>query len=363
MAVDGGLLLLLHRQQPMLLRWGAAAVGHRRSIKHANGCFYTPLVLPQIQLEIYHEGTPEGSGPGAHPAALGAAGRQAPGQRAFRLLLRLAFPGAKAADCCSRARELLRAGAAAAAGVEIAAVSIDRIAAPNAARGQPHLVVHLAVLVGPDLLKAAGLAKAVTGRITGSSGRSAGGASGGASGSAEQREAGEGASPGGKAAAEGAAEGAAAAADAQAAAPTPEQLAQLLGGEPLVAALGLPDPARCAAQIEDVTPACAVSEAERAQQAAVDRGETGMGAAQDRRLAHVSGCHRRPASGVAYALAAACRPGACLQLITACRACAQAGLQAVLAASAAPDCCAQPPTCLPALPAACPSQNRARAAL
>ena len=306
----------------------------------------------QIQLEIYHEGTPEGSGPGAHPAALGAAGRLARGQRAFRVRLRLAFPGAKAADCSSRARELLRSGVAVAAGVDVSGVSIDRIAAPNAARGQPHLAVHLGVLVGPDLLKAAGLARAITGRSSGGSGGTAGG---GASGSTAQQVAGSEPLAVDEAAAEAqAAAAAGAAAEVLAAPPSPEQLSELLGGEPLMAALGLPDPAQCAAEIEDVTPACAVSEAERAQQAAVDRGEEGVQPQQDRRLAHVSGCHCCPAPGLAERLLRhvdACMLGHAPRPapLTACYV-----LQPVL------------PTCMPAchaLPAARPPQNRAGAAL
>lgn len=233
-----------------------------RAHHHALPCCRPHL---QIQLEIYHEGSPEGTGAATTLTGLGAGGRVAPGQRAFRVSLRLAFPGAKAADCCSRARELLRAGVAAAAGADPLGVTIERIAAPNAARGQPHLVVHMAVLVGADLLKAAGLAKAVTGRSTGSNGGSSSGAAEGSEGSPTDAAAAEGAAP-----------------------PSPEQLAAALGGEPLVAALGLPDPAHCAAVIEDVTPACAASEAERAQQEAINRGEVGVDAKDERRLAHVS---------------------------------------------------------------------------
>lgn len=238
----------------------------------------------QIQLEIYNEGSPEGTGAAATLTGLGAGGRLAPGQRAFRVQLRLAFPTAKAADCSSRARELLRAGVAAAAGVDPLAVTIERISAPNAARGQPHLIVHMAALVGADLLKAAGLAKAVSGSSTGSAGSQSqtGGSGSGGSGSDESKAAAGEPAPADDAAAS------TAAAEAAAAPPSAEQLAEALGGQPLVAALGLPDPAHCAAQIEDVTPACAVSEAERAQQDAINRGDAGVAAKDDRRLAHVS---------------------------------------------------------------------------
>lgn len=233
----------------------------------------------QIQLEIYHEGSPEGTGAGATLTGLGAGAGVAPGQRAFRVLLRLAFPSAKAADCSSRARELLRAGVAAAGGVDALGVTIERIAAPNAARGQPHLIVHMAVLVGPDLLKAASLAKAVTGSSTGSTGSSSGSGAGGDS---------SGVSGGGSKGSREPAPADAATAETAAALPTAEQLAEALGGQPLVAALGLPDPAHCTAEIEDITPACAASEAERAQQEAINRGDANVAPKDDRRLAHVS---------------------------------------------------------------------------
>ncbi len=236
----------------------------------------------QIQLEIYHEGSPEGTGAGATLTGLGAGAGVAPGQRAFRVLLRLAFPSAKAADCSSRARELLRAGVAAAGGVDALGVTIERIAAPNAARGQPHLIVHMAVLVGPDLLKAASLAKAVTGSSTGSTGSSGSSSGSGAGGDSS------GVSGGGSKGSREPAPADAATAETAAALPTAEQLAEALGGQPLVAALGLPDPAHCTAEIEDITPACAASEAERAQQEAINRGDANVAPKDDRRLAHVS---------------------------------------------------------------------------
>lgn len=177
------------------------------------------------------------------------------------MALRLAFPSARAANCSSRARELLRASVAAAAGVDVGAVTIERIAAPNAARQpKPHLAVHLHVAVGREILKASALARAV---------------SAGAGGGGGQAEAEAGEQLAGQQQEEQQAEGG-------------QQLLALLGGKALVAALGLPDPRQCSAEIEDVTPACASSDAERAQQDAVNRGAEEVAPEQDRRLAAVS---------------------------------------------------------------------------
>lgn len=188
------------------------------------------LPSTQIQEELYHEGAAAGSSAdGSRPPA---------GQRLLRVVLRLAFPSASAADCSSRARELLRAGVAATAGVEPGAVSIERIAAPSAARRQPHLAITLHVSVGPHVLKAAALARAVNGE-----GSSEG--SGGSGSTAEQQVPTEQQPPS-------SAPGAAAAASE--ASPRVEQLVAALGGQPLVAVLGRPDPAHCSADVEDVTP-------------------------------------------------------------------------------------------------------------
>lgn len=215
-------------------------------------------------MELYHEGPADGSE--AHPASAGG-GRLVPGQRLFRLAVRLAFPSATAAACSSRARELLRGGLAAAAGVDPRRVTIERIAAPSAARGQPWLEVQLHVAVGGELLKASDLAKALAAAQAAATPPAA-----------EQLQA--------EAAASGAAPTAAAGSSA-------EQMAALLGGEALVAALGLPDPAACAWEIEDVTPACA-----RGSQAEGARGE--LPPEQDRRLAHV----RSPCCGRGWGWAA-----------------------------------------------------------
>ena len=220
----------------------------------------------QVQVELYHEGPADGSG--AHPAAAG--GRLAPGQRLFRLALRLAFPSATAAACTSRARELLRGRLAAAAGVDARRVTIERIAAPGAVRGRPWLEVRLHVAVGADLLKASGLAKVLAAAQASASAAAAAAAAG--QPAAEQQQEAEPATGG--------------ADPSAAAAAAAEQMAALLGGEELVAAMGLPDPGACAWDIEDVTPACARgSEAEAAQAAAGARSE--LPPDQDRRLAHV----------------------------------------------------------------------------
>ena len=73
----------------------------------------------------------------------------------------------------------------------------------------------------------------------------------------------------------------------------------LLGGAPLAAVLGQPDPRHCSAELEDITPACAgASEAERAQLEAVQLGDAEVAPEQDRRLAAVSAClpHCLPAA-------------------------------------------------------------------
>jgi hypothetical protein len=63
------------------------------------------------------------------------------------------------------------------------------------------------------------------------------------------------------------------------------QLMASIGCEGLITALGLPDPLLCRGEVEDVTPACAgASEAERAQQEAINRGDVQPEAAQDRRI-------------------------------------------------------------------------------
>ena len=213
-------------------------------------------------MELYNEGSGSSRTSSSKDGAADAAAA-VPGQRIFRVALCLAFPTAKAADCSSRARELLRRGVAAAAGVDPLKVSIERVLAPTAARR--HLAVLMHVQVGADLLKASSLAKAVDG--------------GSASSSQPQQQRGE----------EQALEGASSVAGQQ------QAIAALLGGEPLAAMLGQPDPRQCSAEIEDITPACAgASEAERAQQEAVHRGEAEVTPEEDRRLAAVS--QRVPAS-------------------------------------------------------------------
>ena len=249
-------------------------------------CTACPACLPspQIQLEIYHEGATGASS----RRGLGTAGRLLPGQHVFQAELRLAFPAARAADCGSAAREALRAGLAAAAGVSPLAVSIERVLAPTAAR--PHLEVLVHVQMGADLLAANELVKAVGG---------AAGPDGSASPTSSCRVASneeesdmEAVEP----------EGA-----AQAPAPAEQErereeerelrrrrLAALLGGEQVTAALGLPDPRLCGGEITDVTPACAgANEAERAQQEALNRADAEVAPEQERRLVVVSCVQRQ----------------------------------------------------------------------
>jgi len=69
-----------------------------------------------------------------------------------------------------------------------------------------------------------------------------------------------------------------------------QQLEAALGGEQLTALLGHPDATLCHAEIEDVTPACAGgSEAEQAEQDAINRGDKEVPAHKERRLALVRG--------------------------------------------------------------------------
>ena len=208
------------------------------------------------------------------------------GQRLFRVLLCLAFPTARAGDCSSHARELLRASLAAAAGVEGGDVMIERVMAPIAAR--PALRVVVSVKVGSDLLKASRLAKAVGGSGDGCGG--GGGEQQQQQQHADQQPQGPDTPP---------AEPRQQQQDAQMqdaesslnsqqqAKQRQQELLSVLGGEALVARLGQPDASACIAEIEDVTPACAASEAERAEQEAINKGEVEVPAHKDRRLAVV----------------------------------------------------------------------------
>lgn len=263
---------------------------------HSVRCAYTLRCPPylQIEAELHSEGPADGAGAGSQDAA---ADGWTPGKRLFRVALRLAFPAARAADCSSRARELLRSSLAAAAGVSQKAVSIERVVAPTAAR--PHLGLLIHVKVGSDLLLASRLAKAAGG---------GGDVAQQAQQAQQEQQTGEAApvpqpqqaasqqqqAPAGPATPPLAEAQYSTAAPrstqqaGQAAAPQGEaQPAALLGGHELLSLLGQPDAALCSAEVEDVTPACAVSEAERAEQDAINRGDAEPGPGQDRRLAVV----------------------------------------------------------------------------
>ena len=236
----------------------AVAVPADRSSNYCRlTAWLSACLLLQVQLELYNEGS--GSSRTSSGTDGAAAASALPGQRIFQVALRLGFPTARAADCTSRARELLRRGLAAAAGVDPLKVSIERVLAPTAAR--QHLAVLMHVQVGADLLKASSLAKAVNGGSISSS-------------QPEQQPP------------EGSAES-----------KQQQELAVLLGGAPLAAVLGQPDPRQCSAEIEDITPARAGA-AERAQQEAVQIGDAEVTPEQDRRLAAVSAClpHCLPAA-------------------------------------------------------------------
>jgi hypothetical protein len=268
------------------------------------------LLLLQIQREIFHEGGAAGGGGVLNgglllPAALGAAGRIVPGQRLFQAVLRLAFPSARASDCSSRARELLRCGVAAAVGVDPLAVSLERVLAPTAAR--PHLVVLMHVTVGSDVLKASQLVKAVS--CSGGAeddaadcGSEASGDSGSVASMEEQDEGPETPQPGGMEAATSSPhqlpEAALSARQQQQAEKRRQlvalhqqqaaELSELLGGQQLTALLGMPELRLCSGEVADITPACAgASEAERAQQEAINRGGAEVAPQQERRLAVV----------------------------------------------------------------------------
>ncbi|KAL4437013.1 hypothetical protein ABPG75_004152 [Micractinium tetrahymenae] len=268
----------------------------------------------QIEAELHNEGPADGAGASSCDAG---SGGWAPGKRMFRLVLQLAFPSARAADCSSRAREMLRGSIATTAGVSQQAVTIERVMAPTAAR--PHLGLLIHVKVGSDLLGASRLAKAVFGQgeeqqeaQQAQPAQQAQQADQGQQADQEQQT-GEAASlqpgqqgdsqagqqlpaPAGPAtppqaetpqsAAQRSAQQAQQGGHSQAALEQRQgQLAALLGGEELVSLLGQPDAALCSAEVEDVTPACAASEAERAEQEAINRGEKEIAPEQDRRLA------------------------------------------------------------------------------
>ncbi|KAL4859604.1 Serine/threonine-protein phosphatase T [Chlorella vulgaris] len=263
--------------------------------------------LDEIQREIFHEGGAAGggvlNGGLLLPAALGAAGRIMPGQRLFQAVLRLAFPAARASNCSSRARELLRCGVAAAVGVDPLAVSIERVLAPTAAR--PHLVVLMHVTVGSDVLKASQLVKAVS--CSGGPeddaadcGSEASGDSGSVASMEEEDDGPETPQPGGMEAATSSPhqlpEAALSARNQQQAEKRRQlaalhqqqaaELSELLGGQQLTALLGMPELRLCSGEVADITPACAgASEAERAQQEAINRGGAEVAPEQDRRLA------------------------------------------------------------------------------
>ncbi|PSC67238.1 Tetratricopeptide repeat 28 [Micractinium conductrix] len=234
--------------------------------------------MNEVEREVYNEGPLDGAGAGWRGTSLAA------GQRLFRVLLCLAFPTARAGDCSSHARELLRASLAAAAGVEGGDVMIERVMAPIAAR--PALRVVVSVKVGSDLLKASRLAKAVGGSGDGCGG--GGGEQQQQQQHADQQPQGPDTPP---------AEPRQQQQDAQMqdaesslnsqqqAKQRQQELLSVLGGEALVARLGQPDASACIAEIEDVTPACAASEAERAEQEAINKGEVEVPAHKDRRLA------------------------------------------------------------------------------
>lgn len=264
----------------------------------------------QIRFEIYHEGGADGTGARSSrlqpPAALQ---RAAAGQRVFQAAIALGFPAARAGDCNYKARELLRASMAAAAGVDELAVTLERVLAPTAAR--PHLLVRLQVTVGPELLKASDLVKAVNGgglRPEAEPEGCAGGLPGspvisstGSESIASMDDDFEGAvgsegSDGqdrGPSDVAAAAQGEQEAQRAQRREKRRRQLVRLAGGDAIVALLGVPDPALCSGEVQDVTPACAgASEAERAQQQAVNCSDVAVAPHEDRRLALVS--LRRP---------------------------------------------------------------------
>eukprot|EP00887_Chlorella_sp_A99_P005264 scaffold1.g5264.t1 len=180
--------------------------------------------LEAVTAEAYQEGAAGGAL--ADPGGLGFAASPAPGARAFVARLRIAFPAAAAADAGARARELLRAGLAAAAGVATAAVALDRVLPP--ARGRPYLGVEAVVQVGGELLKGSDLVRAVG---------------------------------------------------------DPERIQAALGGAPLVELLGPPDPALCSAELEDTTPACAQSAADRAAAAVANEEGGAVAPEEERRLA------------------------------------------------------------------------------
>lgn len=155
----------------------------------------TKEALEELASEVYREGAAAGGL--RHPGALGFADAPAPGQRLFRAELRLAFPQTKGvAALTARARELLRAGLAAAAGVDARRVAIERVLPPSPVH--PYLGIEVHAQVGSDLVAGGALVKAVA-----------------ASGDA---------------------------------------LAVALGGDELLALLGPPDAAACSAELVDVTP-------------------------------------------------------------------------------------------------------------
>jgi hypothetical protein len=199
---------------------------------------------------------------------------------------------------------------AAAAGVDRLAVALERVLAPTAAR--PHLLVRLQVTVGAELLKASELVKAVNGGglspepeaggDAGSHGQpgsptiSSSGSESIASLDEEFDDYVDGGGAVGQQASTRAFDAAAAAEEAHCAQRREErrrQLVSILGGDAIVALLGVPDPALCSGEVQDVTPACAgASEAARAQQDAVNRGDVAVGPQEDRRLALVSTCQQ-----------------------------------------------------------------------
>lgn len=184
--------------------------------------------LEQLAVEVYNEGSGVAGGL-KNPAALGFADAPQPGQRVFRVELQLAFPQAKAGDFSSRGRELLRVGLAAAAGAEVRRVTIERVLPPGPKR--QHLAVEAHVQVGTELLRGSDLLKAV------------------------QDE---------------------------------ERLAEAIGGQQLVDLLGPPDLQLCSSELVDITPACAMLAADRAEQNVVDAEGVEVAAEDDRRLAVVS---------------------------------------------------------------------------
>jgi hypothetical protein len=121
------------------------------------------LTLEQLESatrEVYNEGS---SDPGEAEMAETMGALRAPrrGERAFLADVELAFPKAGAADLRAEARELLRCGAAAAAGVPPSAVAIAGALPPVPAKRRPFLLVRLHAQVGPHLLKGQALVDAV----------------------------------------------------------------------------------------------------------------------------------------------------------------------------------------------------------